>query len=259
MHKLPPNLCHTVEPAIERQGVGELDKSVDDVPALAAGLRAYHDRHVGEPDHNSDGAGAGDAGSGIKPDEGIHLERRLLAEDKVEEASQIGQLFHDACERVEDTDDPTIRCPWSSRRCSRRTLPEEVCKKVIASSSTGPTPVPSQSATQPRGWKRRSARVGSRGLGVDERQCVHTARKTMYSATSSSSTRSAMSLVLSGWSDVQSRSSDAAASMRRLPPLEINSSEAAALRLPLDLDGYSIHRTKSHQKGEFFVLQMTPE
>jgi len=59
LHKLPPDLCHTIELAIERQGVGELDKSVDDAPVLAAGLRAYHDWHVGEPDHNSDGAGAG--------------------------------------------------------------------------------------------------------------------------------------------------------------------------------------------------------
>jgi len=150
---------------------------------------------------------------------------------------------------------PTIRCPWRSRRCRRRTLPEEVWKKVIAPPSTGWTPVPSQSATQPRGWKRRSASVESRGLGVDERQCVHTARKTMYSVTSSYSSRSAMSLVMSGWSDVQSRCSDAAASMRRLQPPEINASKAAALRLPLDLDGCSIHRARSHQKDEFFLCK----
>jgi len=109
LHKLPPDLCHTIELAIERQGVGELDKSVDDAPVLAAGLRAYHDWHVGEPDHNSDGAGAGDADSGVKPDEGIHLERRLLAEDKVEEAGQVGKPDHDARERVEDTDDGAAR------------------------------------------------------------------------------------------------------------------------------------------------------
>jgi hypothetical protein len=123
-------------------------------------------------------------------------------------------------------------------------------EKVIASSSTGRTPVPSQSATQPRGWKRRSASVGSRGLGVDARQCAHTARKTMYSATSSYSNRSAMSLVMSGWSDVQSRSSGAGASMKRLPPPppppppEMNALTAAALRLPFDAGVCSIQETE---------------
>ena len=66
-------------------------------------------------------------------------------------------------------------------------------------------------------------------------------------------------MVMSGCSDVQSRSSDAAASMRRLQPPEINASKAAALRLLLDLDGCSIHRARSHQKGEFFFLQMKQE